>query len=128
MYMNILIISKNAHEKSMKIDYRIVLTFILEKSKHHFKQVVFILKIVMSSKSSITEVPILILSYGFISLLSLPYSNAFIDANTGQFGQLGDQLSGYADGLYKNIDSWADHVISHAKDEDCQHICPYGKL
>jgi len=68
----------------------------------------------------------LTLSWLFLTIIFLPFGGAFIE-NVGQmFGDMGDQLSGFVDGLYKNVDSWADHVINHAKGEDCQYICPHG--
>ncbi|CAG2118054.1 unnamed protein product [Medioppia subpectinata] len=64
----------------------------------------------------------------FVIVLIFPFSNAFME-NFGQmFGNMGDSLSGFVDSLYNNVDSWADHIIQHAKDEDCEFICPHTKI
>jgi hypothetical protein len=55
-------------------------------------------------------------------ILFISVSNAFIE----NFGQMGDQINSFVDGLYKNVDSWTDHVINHAKSEECHYICPNG--
>jgi hypothetical protein len=58
----------------------------------------------------------------YITILFISLSNAFIE----NFGQMGDQINSFVDGLYKNVDSWTDHVINHAKSEECHYICPNG--
>jgi hypothetical protein len=58
----------------------------------------------------------------YITILFISLSNAFIE----NVGQMGDQINSFVDGLYKNVDSWTDHVINHAKSEECNYICPNG--
>lgn len=67
----------------------------------------------------------LLVNYVIISLL-LPLSLGYIDNFGNVFGNMGDQLSGYIDNLYTSINGWSDHVIRHAKTEECELICLNG--
>ncbi|XP_054155518.1 group XIIA secretory phospholipase A2-like [Oppia nitens] len=72
--------------------------------------------------SSIVQIVITVL------LLSLPFGNAFVENFGKMFGDMGDSLSGFVDKLYTNVDSWADHIIEHAKGEECHFLCPHTKI
>ena len=70
-------------------------------------------------------------TFGRICLLLsvVPFGSAFLD----QYGQLfpngmGEQMTTFVDNLYNSVDSWAQHIVDHAKDEECQFICSNGNL
>lgn len=67
----------------------------------------------------------LLVNYVIISLL-LPLSLGYIDNFGNVFSNMGDQLAGYIDNLYTSINGWSEHVIRHAKTEECELICPNG--